>query len=107
MLPISKDSPNFASLLVDPFLGLSKDGRYKNGFFFGVYWISLLDKIVGITFKSILIEIIQLAFCRKIAGFKKNFWDFLDELKGKNLKIRKMKFYSHIYKQYTILTSMP
>jgi uncharacterized membrane protein len=106
MQQIREDSWNFVPFLSNPFLALIKSGRYKKGILFLVFWIFSLVKKVGITFKSLLIEIIQLAMFRQKEGFKKNFLDLLDELKGKNLKIRKMKFYSHLLKQYTILTSM-
>jgi uncharacterized membrane protein len=84
MQQIREDSWNFVPFLSNPFLALIKSGRYKKGILFLVFWI--FSSIIH-TVKSLLIEIIQLAMFRQKVGFKKNFLDLLDELKGKNLKI--------------------
>mgnify|MGYP006896474623 CR=1 FL=1 len=69
MQQIRKDSWNFKSFFSNPFLGRIKDGRFEDGIFFGVFWISSLVNKLGLTFKSFLIEIIHSTMFRKKAGF--------------------------------------
>ena len=69
MQQIRKQSWNFKSSFSNPFLGRIKDGRFEDGNFFWVFWISSLVNKVGLTFKSYLIEIIHSTMLRKKDGF--------------------------------------